>query len=1159
MADETRCIKILNINVCGIISKLKIDIFKEQCQLYDIICLSETKTDDCDISLLDEAFGEIGYNIICKNRCKLKVKKSGGIIIAYRKGLEQFVTDVQSNSKIVNWVRFNKKMCESEADIVIGAIYIPPRQSPYSKIDLFDELENEILNNNFDEEHVLLCGDFNCHTGVEDDFVVIDRTLKEVGGIDEDNINYLDVKEIIEQSNANVQRMNCDKIRKDVYGNRLLELCKNTSLCIFNGRVGRDKQCGTATTTKNTVIDYFIGHPKLLNTVKDLYVEEFDPIMSDIHKKVVLELRSKSTKTKCAQQSSVTGTKPRLWKKEHSTAFQVNINDTKIDEIVAAINREENIDIDSLVSQVNEILIEAANKTCGSSNAKMNEDQNLKKHKKGFNKECQNKKRNYYKAKNFYRKNNSASNFILLKKRSKEYKQEVNKYVRQKKKDLIKKLRDTKTTNPKVFWNILNSKKNNDIQANLSDLYEHFKSLSKGHNEPQKRETPESIMMDCNHNDTDDTVLNCKITEDEIKKNISKLKNGKAGGVDRIINEYIKNSSDKLMPLYTYLFNKIMDEGKFPSEWKVGMIVPIYKHKGDINDPSNYRGITLLSCLGKLFTSILNMRLNSFLEVNNILSGNQAGFRKNYSTMDHVFLFRGIIELFCRRKLNLFCAFIDYQKAFDTVERDALWMKLTKAGIKEHTKFYSVIKNMYEDIKSCVFANGNRSDYFSNLIGVRQGENLSPVLFSLFVNDLESYLEQNNNAFLNFKDETCNNYLRLMVLMYADDTIIMSNSAEGLQRALDNLQSYCDIWGLNVNSSKTKITIFGNKKTRGNINFNFNKEKLETVDSFKYLGVLFNFNGNFSRCKKMLRDQATKAMFALLNKCRKHTLPVDLQIELFKKTVVPILTYGCEVWGYGCNKILEKVQLKFLKYILCVKTSTPNCMIYGETGCYPIDLHIKTRIVNFWLNIVNGDSSKLCYKLYSALYSHYNIGFKSKWLNYVKSILDNSGMSFVWLTQGRDIKKDYLKSHILISLKDQFKQNWRGELENSNKCITYRSIKETFGYENYLSNLSVTHRTAIIKLRVCNHKLAVERGRYCNIERNNRFCDNCNSNELGDEYHHLFICKNENIVKLRMKYLRKSYYVKPSVYKLKQMMEKISKNNNLAIDLAKFIIESKSI
>ena len=104
-----------------------------------------------------------------------------------------------------------------------------------------------------------------------------------------------------------------------------------------------------------------------------------------------------------------------------------------------------------------------------------------------------------------------------------------------------------------------------------------------------------------------------------------------------IVNECLKNSSDSLIKLITKLFSVILDTGIIPTEWTIGIIRPIYKKKGSINDPDNYRGITLLSCIGKLFTSIINERLSKFLNNNKLLGEEQAGFREKYSTIDHFF------------------------------------------------------------------------------------------------------------------------------------------------------------------------------------------------------------------------------------------------------------------------------------------------------------------------------------------------------------------------------------------------------------------------------------------------------------------------------------------------------------------------------------------
>ena len=157
------------------------------------------------------------------------------------------------------------------------------------------------------------------------------------------------------------------------------------------------------------------------------------------------------------------------------------------------------------------------------------------------------------------------------------------------------------------------------------------------------------------------------------------MKNNKATGPDQIYNEEIKATFEIMKNFYLKLFNGILDSGIFPDSWAEGLIVPIYKKKGSKDDPNNYRGVTLLSCLGKYFTSILNARFKKVSD--NLISNIQAGFREGFSTMDHVFTIVSIINLYKKMGIDLYVAFIDYAKAFDTIWRDGLWYKLVKEGI----------------------------------------------------------------------------------------------------------------------------------------------------------------------------------------------------------------------------------------------------------------------------------------------------------------------------------------------------------------------------------------------------------------------------------------------------------------------------------------------
>ena len=168
----------------------------------------------------------------------------------------------------------------------------------------------------------------------------------------------------------------------------------------------------------------------------------------------------------------------------------------------------------------------------------------------------------------------------------------------------------------------------------------------------------------------------------------------------------------------------------------------------------------------------------------------------------------------------------------------------------------------------------------------------------------------------------------------------------------------------------------------------FNKI-LEIKDSYVYLGLLFKYNGNFAQARKKLIDQDQKALYALYKKIQNISIPVDLQLKLFDVLVVPILTYSSEIWGFENKATIEKLHLQFCKRILGVRSSTPNFMVYGELGRFPLEVHITLKMVCFWHRIASNEnklSGKL-YKLLLHLSEHDNFNFK--WVSYIKSILDD--------------------------------------------------------------------------------------------------------------------------------------------------------------------------
>ena len=542
----------------------------------------------------------------------------------------------------------------------------------------------------------------------------------------------------------------------------------------------------------------------------------------------------------------------------------------------------------------------------------------------------------------------------------------------------------------------------------------------------------------------------------------------------------------------------------------------------------------------------MNERLNTFSEKINLILDNQAGFRKNYSPLDHIFSLYTLIETSKYMRKKLYCTFIDFEKAFDRVWRLGLYNKILFSHIDG--KCFNVIVSMYNGIKSNIVLNGKCSDYFSCNIGVRQGENLSPFLFSIFLNDLETFLTSHNaqglHTMCNKVEQDFGIYLRLFVLLYADDTILLSESPEDMQQQLNIFNDYCKLWNLKVNVNKTKIVIFGRGRQLPNTHFYFNDTHVEVVDEFKYLGVVFSKNNSFKENIKQLYDKAVRAMYGVLSKCRKHNLSIDCKLDLFDKIVKPIVLYGCEIWGFSNCYLIEKLHLKFCKHILDVKQSTPNFMVYGELGGYPISINIKVRMISFWCKLVNSYGLKMSSKLYHVL-RYVN----SPWIKYVHNILDECGLSYLWYYHDM-MHVEWLKQTVLLTLTDQFKQKWNSDMFDSSKGINYRIFKKELTLEKYFSVLPVKYCKLFCKFRTMNHKLPIETGRWHNISGQNRICTLCNY-EIGDEFHYLFNCKDTEISNCRKTLIPKYFCQNPNTVKFDALFN--LKNRKLLFNICKFI------
>ncbi len=265
----------------------------------------------------------------------------------------------------------------------------------------------------------------------------------------------------------------------------------------------------------------------------------------------------------------------------------------------------------------------------------------------------------------------------------------------------------------------------------------------------------------------------------------------------------------------------------------------------------------------------------------------------------------------------------------------------------------------------------------------------------------------------------------------------------------------------------------------------------------------------------------------------------------------PILLYGSEVWGFENIIDIERIHLQFCKNILHLRKSTPNYMVYGELGRFPLSINIKMRMVGFWNRLVSNEH-KLSSHLYRLMLSLHNSGVHEfKWIKFVQNIFNDTGLRYIFNFQGGIPFISY-KLFLKQQLQDQFIQKWFSDVMNSSRGEFYSIFKKEFELEKYLLRLPSHYSVWITKLRTSNLKLPIEVGRWYGIPKENRHCTLCLKN-IGDEFHVLFKCENDIVSDFRNKFIPSYYCKNPNVQKMGGMFSNchIQLLTNVAIFIKK--------
>jgi hypothetical protein len=455
------------------------------------------------------------------------------------------------------------------------------------------------------------------------------------------------------------------------------------------------------------------------------------------------------------------------------------------------------------------------------------------------------------------------------------------------------------------------------------------------------------------HDPRDETLswLNRPIELSEVEAALDGLPNHKAVGADGYSNEVLKAIGPEALH---GLLLRVWEEEVCPEPWILAIIHPL-KKPGDPTLLSNSRGISLMSCVAKLYESVLQVRLARALDESGRLHDEQCGFRAERECSDHILVLTEALRIRKASGLSTFAVFIDFAKAFDTVWRNAMLYKLSGLGVRG--KLLRVIRALYAHTDASVRVNGRFTDSFEVQLGVRQGGVLSPILFLAFINDLIGELKRQkigvkiagwDGSSAGFKT------LSLAGLLWADDVAILADSPEMLRRALAVVDTWCDNWLMRVNASKCNVMVFGSKPERSHdalvelanrTPFTLGGMPVLPSKTYKYLGVLLSYDLTWDAAVSARAEVVRRAIFSQSKILQNRNLSCELRFRFFEAVIMPVALWGSEFWG-GQKNLCGKLETVLATGLRMVSGAPPRASreaIWWELGYAPLFLRAATR------------------------------------------------------------------------------------------------------------------------------------------------------------------------------------------------------------------------
>jgi hypothetical protein len=715
----------------------------------------------------------------------------------------------------------------------------------------------------------------------------------------------------------------------------------------------------------------------------------------------------------------------------------------------------------------------------------------------------------------------------------------------------------------------------------LQQCQEHFVNLLQGdastkyvHGSVEEHcQTHEALFGTPTHEKLESaSVLNDIVSADEVVRALKTMQAGKAAGPDGVPNEvfasayweeFFVNSEGRLVPKRHYIFGetlarmftKVLRTGVYPESWAVAALVPVPKPKSSGSSIDDYRGIAVGNAIGKIYAKVIMDRMDTWAERQGHRAVSQFGFRGEVGTLEAAFVLRHMVETSVAAQGPLYTAFIDFRKAYDRVDRELLWRMLHKLGV--HGDCLRTLRSMYETVLLQVRLNGEMGEPFLSHVGVKQGDPLSPLLFGLFIDRFQDFLDSKlrqaghtENMGVKVGD------LFIKMLLYADDMVLAAKDSRILQVQLDILAEFCAIVGMEVNISKSECVIFNKdahrRRAGSSVGWSYEGHDLDVKECFIYLGVRMGSEGAAKADRlaaKRMVNKGRAALITMMGTCQSNGLYNPfLQRHLYHTLVAPVLSYGSEIWGpsyvgsmwaRGAYKGEQEDVLKlFIRMCFWTPKSTPLAPTMMELNCVPVLVQFLKRILVFWNRLVRADVASLQAAAFQGSIALHDNGCKS-WAQGFATMLLGFGYSetevFDMMHCGEVLSTEDICNKAVHAWMAHVADSHSFGVDRTNRVVDdtpavrevpdnvhhgfkhikyhrwFRNPHESDGVMKYKDScclnalFSVAHVRTIFNFRLGMSGLNCESMRNTHPARSTRHCARCNLCDIEDEVH-VLIC-----------------------------------------------------